>query len=79
MGVARGRLFWQPGNLPRHTAADRHEPAHYPVTALVKPQDKPMRKPWNAPLVIPDCPEGQVTGTPDYVGIGAQRCGTSWW
>ncbi len=60
-------------------ASDRHEPAHYPVTALVKPEDKPMRKPWNAPLVVPECPDGWVTGTPDYVGIGAQRCGTSWW
>jgi len=49
------------------------------VTALVKPEDKPMRKPWNAPLVVPECPAGWVTGTPDYVGIGAQRCGTSWW
>jgi Sulfotransferase family len=36
-------------------------------------------RPWNAPLEIPDCPEGWVTGPPEYVGIGAQRCGTSWW
>jgi len=36
-------------------------------------------RPWNAPLEIPDCPEGWTTGPPDYVGIGAQRCGTSWW
>ena len=31
------------------------------------------------PLEIPECPEGWTTGPPDYVGIGAQRCGTSWW
>jgi hypothetical protein len=36
-------------------------------------------RPWNAPLEIPECPEGWTTGPPDYVGIGAQRCGTSWW
>jgi len=36
-------------------------------------------RPWHAPLEIPDCPEGWTTGPPDYVGIGAQRCGTSWW
>ncbi len=36
-------------------------------------------RPWNAPLEIPECPEGWTTGPPEYVGIGAQRCGTSWW
>lgn len=36
-------------------------------------------RPWNAPLEIPECPPGWTTGPPDYVGIGAQRCGTSWW
>jgi Sulfotransferase family len=36
-------------------------------------------RPWNAPLEIPECPEGWITGSPEYVGIGAQRCGTSWW
>jgi hypothetical protein len=40
---------------------------------------KPMTRPWTAPLEIPDCPEGWTTGPPDYVGIGAQRSGTSWW
>ncbi|HMC06947.1 MAG TPA: sulfotransferase [Solirubrobacterales bacterium] len=36
-------------------------------------------KPWDAPLEIPECPEGWITAPPEYVGIGAQRCGTSWW
>jgi hypothetical protein len=27
----------------------------------------------------PECPPGWVTGPPDLVGVGAQRCGTSWW
>jgi hypothetical protein len=40
---------------------------------------KPMNQPWDAPLQIPECPEGWTTGPQDYVGIGAQRCGTSWW
>ncbi|MFT4084121.1 MAG: sulfotransferase domain-containing protein [Nocardioides sp.] len=24
-------------------------------------------------------PDGRASGLPDFVGIGAQRCGTSWW
>jgi sulfotransferase family protein len=35
-----------------------------------------------APLTPPDpqpCPPGWVTGPPDFVGVGAQRCGTTWW
>ena len=34
------------------------------------------------PLLPPDpqpCPAGWVTGPPDFVGVGAQRCGTTWW
>ncbi|MGI9019987.1 MAG: sulfotransferase domain-containing protein [Solirubrobacterales bacterium] len=31
------------------------------------------------PLPDPEVPEGQVTGPPDLVGIGAQRAGTTWW
>lgn len=27
----------------------------------------------------PRCPEGWRTGPPDYVGLGAQKAGTSWW
>jgi hypothetical protein len=38
-----------------------------------------MYQPWDAPLQVPEVPEGWTTGPPDYVGIGAQRCGTSWW
>jgi|1186.fasta_scaffold180102_1 hypothetical protein len=59
--------------------ANRPEHAHYAVTALVKSKDKPLGKPWDAPLHVPECPEGWITGPPDYVGIGAQRSGTSWW
>jgi hypothetical protein len=27
----------------------------------------------------PACPEGWETAPPDFVGVGAQRCGTTWW
>jgi Sulfotransferase domain len=38
-----------------------------------------VREPWTVPLDDPPCPEGWVTGPPDFVGVGAQRCGTTWW
>jgi hypothetical protein len=34
---------------------------------------------WAEPLEVPECPPGWRTGPPDFVGIGAQRSGTSWW
>ena len=34
---------------------------------------------WTEAVKIPQAPEGWSTGPPDFVGIGAQRCGTSWW
>lgn len=34
---------------------------------------------WVRELEVPECPEGWRTGPPDFVGIGAQRSGTSWW
>jgi hypothetical protein len=34
---------------------------------------------WAEPLKVPECPDGWSTGPPDFVGIGAQRAGTSWW
>ena len=33
----------------------------------------------DVPLVPPPCPPGWRTGPPDFVGVGAQRSGTSWW
>ena len=30
-------------------------------------------------LETPEVPAGWRTGPPDFVGVGAQRCGTSWW
>lgn len=34
---------------------------------------------WARPIEVPACPPGWATGPPDFVGIGAQRSGTSWW
>jgi hypothetical protein len=34
---------------------------------------------WMQPLEPPPCPPGWHTGPPDFVGVGAQRSGTSWW
>jgi hypothetical protein len=31
------------------------------------------------PLPLPDCPPGWRTGPPDFVGVGAQKAGTTWW
>lgn len=34
---------------------------------------------WMQPVEPPPCPPGWDTGPPDFVGVGAQRSGTSWW
>jgi hypothetical protein len=31
------------------------------------------------PADPPACPDGWHVGPPDFVGVGAQRCGTTWW
>lgn len=40
--------------------------------------DKLMPR-WTKPLEVPECPAGWRTAPPDFVGVGAQRAGTSWW
>jgi hypothetical protein len=42
------------------------------------PKGRPLPR-WARPLEVPECPPGWHTGPPDFVGIGAQRSGTSWW
>jgi hypothetical protein len=37
------------------------------------------RRPPKFALEPPPCPDGWRTGPPDFVGVGAQRAGTSWW
>jgi hypothetical protein len=39
----------------------------------------PARPALSLPLEPGPCPPGWVTGPPDFVGVGAQRCGTTWW
>jgi hypothetical protein len=40
----------------------------------------PKRVPrWAQPLQPPEVPDGWHTGPPDFVGVGAQRAGTTWW
>jgi Sulfotransferase domain len=47
-------------------------------TAASTPQERNLPR-WVRPLETPECPPGWATGPPDFVGIGAQRSGTSWW
>lgn len=39
------------------------------------------RRPWDEGprLPPPKCPEGMVVVPPDFVGVGVQKAGTSWW
>ena len=39
----------------------------------------PSGDPWVLDLRPPECPTGWTTAPPDFVGIGTQRSGTSWW
>ncbi len=40
---------------------------------------KPRERGVRTPPPPPTCPEGWRTGPPDFVGVGAQRCGTTRW
>jgi len=37
------------------------------------------RRPLRVPAPPPPCPDGWTVAPPDFVGIGAQRCGTTRW
>ena len=63
MGVAWRRLFWQPRDPLRHSASDRHVPAHYPVTALVKPETSRCASRGTPLSWSPSARTGWVTGT----------------
>lgn len=39
----------------------------------------PIRHQWQKQIVVPEVPAGWHTGPPDFVGVGAQRGGTTWW
>ena len=38
-----------------------------------------MSSAWWQPPPSPPCPDGWQTAPPDFVGVGAQRSGTTWW
>lgn len=43
------------------------------------PSNHKLTPRWMKPLEEPQCPAGWHTAPPDFVGVGAQRSGTSWW
>lgn len=50
-----------------------------PVIRRRAKRERELRQPWMLPIEEPECPEGWRTGPPDFVGVGAQRAGTTWW
>ena len=52
-----------------------------PETTDSTPEDASSRPTprWASVPPPPRCPDGWRTGPPDFVGVGAQRCGTTWW
>ena len=44
-------------------------------------RQQPTRRPGSpgVPANIPACPEGWTTAPPDFIGVGANRSGTTWW
>jgi hypothetical protein len=43
---------------------------------------RPPKRRWSRRYLrrsLPPVPSGWTTGPPDFVGVGAQRCGTGWW
>ncbi|MBA2275593.1 MAG: sulfotransferase [Chloroflexi bacterium] len=40
---------------------------------------KPDRPPLHREIPPPQCPPGWHTGPPDFIGVGTQKSGTSWW
>jgi len=49
--------------------------------AAAAPGDTRAARPelWNRAIDEPEVPEGWTTGPPSFVGVGAQRSGTTWW
>jgi glycosyltransferase involved in cell wall biosynthesis len=72
----------QPATAPRVGSDSklRALARHVPGASALKQRFFPT--PWppkRLPLLAPPREPGWVTGPPDFVGIGAQRSGTSWW
>ena len=52
-----------------------------PETTNPTPEDastRPVPR-WASVPPPPRCPDDWQTGPPDFVGVGVQRCGTTWW
>lgn len=50
--------------------------------AVLGPRRADRERPeWRRPRSAepPPCPPGWHTGPPDFIGVGSQKCGTSWW
>ncbi len=47
-------------------------------SALLSVSGQPDRQ-YNRPAPVPNIPSDWVVADPDFVGIGAQKAGTSWW
>ena len=43
------------------------------------PRNEPPPPRWAEALEPPPCPEGWTVGPPDFIGVGTQRSGSSWW
>jgi hypothetical protein len=41
--------------------------------------ESPGEEVWKPPTEAPEVPSGWETGPPDFVGVGCQRAGTTWW
>ncbi len=50
--------------------------------AVLRQRRAPRERPsWRRPRPSepPPCPPGWSVGPPDFVGVGSQKCGTTWW
>lgn len=56
--------------------ADREEWLQRKAALYHEPVDISAPR-WDKPF--PDVPEGWTLGAPDFIGIGVQKAGTSWW
>ena len=66
------------GRSPRELWKRRRVPSSS-ASRMSESGDEPRDEPWVLKQESPECPPGWRTGPPDFVGIGAQRSGTSWW
>lgn len=71
----------QPATAPRRrrpgpTSIARRTPGARAVIRRLRPPAWPVER---SAVIPPAAPPDWLTGPPDFVGIGAQRAGTTWW